>query len=190
MEWRPVVGYEKLYEVSENGDVRRLGVLRKCYVTPIKIESGYLQIRLFRGGKKVHRVAHRLVAEAFLPKPEGDDLVVNHKDSDRANNRVSNLEWVTRKENSAHAARNGRLRCGENNRHSKLNAAAILEIFALKREGGWNNRKLGAKFNTSGSNISRILRGLTWSHVVEREAELMQMALGLADPWMVGAGIL
>ena len=105
-EWRPVVGYEGLYEVSNTGRVRSIDrYVKTCYgsyrlhkgkvLSPGIRPDGYLvvslQYRMFR--------VHRIVAEAFLPNP--DNLPqVNHKDEDKSNNRVDNLEWCTAKYNN------------------------------------------------------------------------------------------
>ena len=112
-EWRPVVGYEGLYEVSNTGQVRSLDrYVKTCYgsyrlhkgkvLRPGIRPDGYLvvslQYRMFR--------VHRLVAEAFLPNP--DNLPqVNHKDEDKTNNNVDNLEWCTRQETIRRAFKRG-----------------------------------------------------------------------------------
>lgn len=105
-EWRPVPGYEGLYEVSSYGRVRSLDrYVKTCYgsyrlhkgkvLSPGIRPDGYLvvslQYRMFR--------VHRLVAEAFIPNP--DNLPqVNHKDEDKSNNRFDNLEWCDSKYNN------------------------------------------------------------------------------------------
>lgn len=99
-EWRPVVGYEGLYGVSNYGEVR------KTDGTPMKgnINSyGYRVVGLTKNGRRKDKKVHQLVALAFLPTIPGKDYV-NHKDGDKLNNFVDNLEWVTKGENSRHAA--------------------------------------------------------------------------------------
>lgn len=118
--FRPVPGYEGLYEVSDMGTVRSLP--RKTLgrwgstktspgrtLVPYKQESGYERLSLSKGGKSSGKLVHRLVAQAFLPPSEGRPYV-NHIDRVRDNNKLSNLEWCTPKENSEHAALDGRLR--------------------------------------------------------------------------------
>ena len=93
--WKPVVGYEGLYEVSNLGRVRRVKIIE-----PSRKKHGYMQISLTGsdGVRKSFRL-HRLVAEAFIPNPDGKPQV-NHKDEDTENNRARNLEWATAEENT------------------------------------------------------------------------------------------
>jgi hypothetical protein len=106
--WRPVVGYETTYKVSNLGRVRRIkrGEMDARNKT-IWTERGgsYLAVRLSNNNRARNKLVHRLVAEAFLPRIEGKDFV-NHIDSNRQNPRLSNLEWCTRSENAKHALLN------------------------------------------------------------------------------------
>lgn len=96
--WKPVVGYEGVYEVSNCGNVRRVGgnVMKQH-----KTSFGYLALTLCKNGKVKTFQAHRLVAMAFVPNPNGKPFV-NHLDEDKANNRADNLEWVTSAENNSY----------------------------------------------------------------------------------------
>ena len=107
--WRPVVGYEGLYEISSYGRVRSLDMYVKIgygndrlhkgkVLNPAKDTGGYLKVHLYCNGKQKTIDVHRLVAQAFLPNP--DNLPqVNHKDEDKTNNNVTNLEFCTAKYN-------------------------------------------------------------------------------------------
>jgi hypothetical protein len=104
--WKPVVGYEGLYEVSNLGRVKSLGNTLKCsrfkgIVTIMRQEVtklGYCRVALRKDKKYKHWSVHRLVAITFLPNP--DNLpVVNHKDENPSNNCVDNLEWCTHQYN-------------------------------------------------------------------------------------------
>lgn len=113
--WKVIDGFGGRYEVSNLGHVRsyangRHGNKEASKVMAAKMTSpGYASVALrkpFSGGKAVYRMIHRLVAEAFIPNPEGKPQV-NHKDGNKLNNRAENLEWVTASENSFHAFATG-----------------------------------------------------------------------------------
>ena len=95
-EWKNVIGYEGLYEVSNKGNVRN--VRRNTLLKLSKTNYGYIQVHLYKNGIRTGLRVHRLVAQAFIPNP--DNLPeVNHLDEDKTNNRVDNLEWCTAKYN-------------------------------------------------------------------------------------------
>lgn len=108
--WKPVVGYEGVYEVSSFGKVRSLKRTRKgkceseCGVKerllkPSKHTKGYLVCGLSKDGKLKYFKVHRLVAEAFLPNPENKEQI-DHINTIKTDNCISNLRWVTPKENT------------------------------------------------------------------------------------------
>lgn len=109
--WRPIVGYENLYEVSNTGRVRSLNYMRTGKVRELKPETnsgGYLYVRLCRDGKVKSRYVHQLVIEAFVgPRPEGYEI--NHINEDKRNNSVENLEYSTHRDNINHGTRNERM---------------------------------------------------------------------------------
>lgn len=100
-EWRPVKGYEGLYEVSNLGVVRSL-----CFqghggmkdVTQKAHNKGYLHIHLYKDGKCKAKLVHRIVAEAFVDGYQ-EGFTVNHIDENKTNNRAENLEWCSAREN-------------------------------------------------------------------------------------------
>jgi hypothetical protein len=114
--WKAIKGYEGIYEVSDHGNVRSVdrtvndnGGPRFVFGVNLKGErnkQGYLRFTLCEGSGKRKFFAHQLVALNFINNPEGHKCV-NHKDCDKANNRLENLEWCNHKQNSQHAANNG-----------------------------------------------------------------------------------
>ena len=94
------------YLVSTTGRVRRRGSIKDHSV---RNKDGYSTIDLYHDGERRTKRVHRLVAETFLPNPD-DKPEVNHIDGNKRNNDVSNLEWVTSKENCRHAWDNGLMR--------------------------------------------------------------------------------
>lgn len=118
MQWLPVKGYEKLYEVSDTGEVRSVDrilpvtnqterlVKGRVLLQAMNKQVQYKQVSLWKNNKGTSYYIHRLVAEAFIPNPEGKSEV-NHIDGNKQNNHVSNLEWVTSGENSLHASKSG-----------------------------------------------------------------------------------
>lgn len=113
-QWRTIEGYEGLYEVSNMGRVRSLDRIDKLgrlkpgrILSPSIDKKGYCKITLFREGVRYYYGVHRLVAQAFLPNPEGLPII-NHKDENPSNNRVDNLEWCTYEYNINYGTRNER----------------------------------------------------------------------------------
>lgn len=105
-EWRPVKGYEGLYEVSNMGRVKSLHYGKSRILKQITNTNGYMAVDLHKDGTRSPKRVHRLVATAFIPNPHNKPEV-NHKDGNKKNNTVDNLEWCTSSYNTKHAYRNG-----------------------------------------------------------------------------------
>lgn len=106
--WKSIVGYEGLYEVSDQGRVRSLNWHRGNQVRvlrPGKNPHGYLQVLLSKDGRQKSFYVHRLVAIAFIPNPQSFSEV-NHKDENKENNAVQNIEWCDRSYNINYGKRN------------------------------------------------------------------------------------
>lgn len=95
--WKRVKGYEALYLVSTKGEVKSLRKNKKLKL--LNMSNGYLKVCLYKDNKMSNILVHRLVAEAFIPNPENKPLV-DHINTNRKDNNVKNLRWVTNKENS------------------------------------------------------------------------------------------
>lgn len=111
-EWKDVIGYEGLYQVSNSGKVKRFAYYNKVssggkqyrkekLLVPVKHRNGYFFYGLCKDGVGKHIFAHRIVAEAFIPNPNNLPFI-NHKDENKENNVVSNLEWCTSQYNNTY----------------------------------------------------------------------------------------
>lgn len=108
--WKPIVGYEGLYEVSSMGRVKSLKRLRtkERIIAQFINHRGYARVTLWKENKQRKFSVHRLVASAFIPNPE-EKPQVNHIDENKLNNNVCNLEWCTQLENHNHGTVNERI---------------------------------------------------------------------------------
>lgn len=115
--WKDITGYEGLYQVSSLGNVKSLDRYVKHYrggncfkkgatLKPSKNRKGYYLIVLAKEGISRSKSIHRIVAETFIPNQQNKPQV-NHKDGNKTNNSVQNLEWATQEENMTHAFENG-----------------------------------------------------------------------------------
>lgn len=108
--WKPVIGFEGLYEVSNFGNVRSLernGTIKGGRMMAKVLDNyGYYMCKLRNKNIIKMPKIHRLVAQSFIPNPDNKPQV-NHINGDKLDNRVENLEWVTSRENIMHAVDNG-----------------------------------------------------------------------------------
>ena len=154
-EWKIPKEFGK-YEVSNDGKVRKVTTKRELKAFPDK--DGYLKFGVRKNGKRVFIGAHRLVAMAFIPNPEGKSQV-NHKNGVKWDNRVNNLEWVTSSENRLHAYKTGlqvpphmrAVRCVETGRVYKSQADAARDTGVLQ---GNISKSIKRKYS--------LKRGLHW----------------------------
>lgn len=165
VEWRDIPGYEGLYQVSSDGQVKSQRKLLKLQFSP----SGYVIAYLSVSGRKLSCYVHRLVAIAFLPN-ESHLEIVNHIDGNKHNNVVTNLEWCTRTQNAQHARSIGLLdNSGHRNGNAKLTEDQVWQIRVIAAHcldtfpGG--QRGLAKHLGVSESVIHGIIAGKTWKHV-------------------------
>jgi len=160
-EFRKIKSLKFLYEVNEYGIVRN--VKSKKIVRGYIEKNGYVRMRFENKclGGVVRTTAHRLVAEAFIPNP--DNLSeVNHIDSNRANNHVSNLEWVSHSENMKHAYVHNRMpHLHTNHIKARKQITNGTEIFeSISSAGEWLAQNKKVKDKVSGiAGISAVCRG-------------------------------
>lgn len=175
--WKPVIGYEDCYSVSDRGRCVRTAGYGNAKTPCWKIiaervkRGGYVAFHLCKLGERKDPLAHRLVWEAFngtIP----DGLEINHKNSVRSDNRLANLELITRSGNCAYGFRfNARPapnnpNPGSSNGSAKLTEKDIPEIFAMSRRGKYQY-EIAEHFGVSQPAIGRILRGIGWKHVAK-----------------------
>lgn len=162
--WKPVVGFEGCYEVSNIGRVRTVD---SGYIfNPQPTQRGYLRVTFRMNDRRKAPFVHVLVLEAFVcPRPPGK--VTNHKNSDKTDNRVENLEWVTQRENVTHAIETGNFFTprGEQSGNSKLTANDVKEIRRLYAGGQYTQSGLAQRFDVTGSLISAVVCRRIWKHV-------------------------
>ena len=153
------------YFVSPNGMVfDRFGHLLKGCLG----KTGYLGTNIWVNGKPVYKSFHRMIAESILPNPDKLPFI-NHKDGNKQNNRLENLEWCTRSHNIKHAYDNGLERkvCGEYHHAHKLTEEAVQDIRTNYVKG---SRTMGAgyfakKYHVDVSVIRDVANYKTWRHV-------------------------
>lgn len=160
--WRPVARWP--YEVSSAGRIRHVQTKRVRRITPHK--SGYCIFTVGPSRKRVTLKVHRLVAAAFIgPCPLGKE--VNHKDGSKANNRWTNLEYVTPTENIRHSFSLGLHNFRDPNRHARtrLTISIVKDLRATTvRPYGWASAQ-ARKHGVATSTIDAILRGVSWKNV-------------------------
>lgn len=146
-----IVGFPD-YRISTDGKIYSYKRFDKGKVVPVHTQNnGYLFVPLWRDGKQYNRTIHRLVASHFIPNPEKFP-VVNHKDNNKRNNLISNLEWCTQQYNVRQSPR-------KNNKLSLEIAQTIRKEYA---KGDVKQKDLANKYKVSRSQIGHIIRGFSW----------------------------
>ena len=179
--WKPVVGYEGLYEVSDAGRVRSLGraykmrnsrkpeVIMDCVrkgriLKPGVTEGGYCQVMLYASdGTKRQPLVHRLVLEAFVgPCPDG--MECHHDNRQPQDNRLCNLEWLTHDDNMRLDRRNPGATQGEGSHNAKLTEDGVRRLRAAKAAGDPIS-PIARELGISKVAACNAANGKTWKHV-------------------------
>lgn len=178
-DWKDIPEYEGYYEINRNSEIRskervveslivKTGTVRKIKRSskPIKKRldhKGYWIVILSKNSKPKTLKVHRLLMITFVGK---SDLVVNHKNGVRTDNRLENLEYCTHRENILH----GRKYLGHNSVRgelcgaSKLNEIKVLAIVTLNKSG-FNFSQISKLYNVNRQSIANVCQGKTWGHI-------------------------
>ena len=182
--WKDIPDYEGSYQVSNMGRVRsvdrvvtykdgRMGKFKGKALKPY-LGKGYERVMLCNDNGLTNKAVHRLVLEAFKPHVNMNDLQVNHIDGDKLNNHLTNLEWVTARDNMLHAYDIGLMtNKGERNPNAKLSSTDVLEILQ-RLDTGDSYKDIGSEYGVSGECISHIDAGITWRSVREEHERTKQ----------------
>lgn len=152
--WKPIVGYEGNYEVSDLGRIKN--VKRGKILIP-QNARGYRRVDLCKNGVRKLIQVHKMVCAAFIgPCPENQEI--NHKNGVRDDNRLENLEYLTRQNNALHARRVLHRCCGEKHPRARLSNEAILEIINLYASG-LNQSQIARTYSVTPRHICQIVNG-------------------------------
>lgn len=160
-EFKDIPGYEGLYQVSNTGKV--LSLTRNKIRKPGVGTTGYRFVDLYKNNISKTLLIHRLVMLTFVGP---SNLDVNHKDGDKSNNNLYNLEYMTAKENNRHAFDIG-LKTGikgEENHYAKLTEKEVLKIRKLHKND-YSQTYIANIFDVDQSTISNIVHNKTWRHI-------------------------
>ena len=180
--WKDIKNYEGIYQVSNLGRIKALervwysGRNKSCRKERpehimryrVGVGTGYCLIKLTKDGKEQHCLIHRLVAEAFIPNPNNLPEV-NHKDGNKENNRIDNLEWVTSRENKIHAQKNNLIKPRvQFKTRVYLTEKQIkwIRLNYIPRDSEFGGSALAKKFNVDRSVITNIIQGHTFKNII------------------------
>ena len=174
--WKDVVDYEGRYQVSNMGRVKSLvdshGKFREKILSLSKHGNGYLVVVLCKCGRHKVYCVHRLVLSTFNPMDNMENLECNHRDENKENNNLSNLEWTTHKENCNHGTRIARMAEKKSILIVQLTLdGKLVNVYKSSKEaerGGFNQGNIiqccKNKFNREDNNI---YKGYKWQYLSE-----------------------
>jgi hypothetical protein len=156
-----IKGYEGLYSITKTAKV--YSWKKNIFLKPVKQKNGYLTVGLYKNKQCIIYLLHRLMAECFIENTFNKPMV-NHKDLDKTNNQLSNLEWVTAAENIRHFC-SFQLTSGEKNGNSKLTKEQVLEIRSKYKFRKYTYEKLSQEYGVMKHYIGRIINNKVWRHI-------------------------
>lgn len=159
--WLPVPGYEETHDVSDLGRIRRRKTGRILKGSPN--QKGYIQVNFHVDGVQKLRLVHRVVMEAFVgPCPDG--MEVDHEDTIPNHNALSNLRYLTPKQNIEHSIAMGNAKIGEEHPDAVLTWDAVRAIRAdyAYRKKGRDGPSLAARYGVSKTAVMAVVNGQTW----------------------------
>ena len=202
-QWEKIKDFEN-YEISNRGEIRLLdysiidkfGKKRKYKGHLLKQavnSSNYKKVSLRKNGQNYNKYVHRLLAETFIPNPNFLPCV-NHKDGNKWNNNLDNLEWCNEEENTLHAHQNGlasisnynKYRVGQTTRRFDL--IEVEEIKELYNQG-YTQKEIAEKFNCYDSTINNIVNNKLYKAIEPDTIELLEQTISilnnLREQWLI-----
>lgn len=170
--WRPVLGWEGLYEVSTNGGVRSVdrvmecsnGKRRHCLSQALRkqiLRNGYERVILCRSGREQGALVHRLVAESFIP---GVGVVVRHMDGVKTRNTVGNLCWGSHAQNANDKRAHGKHLFGEKHPNATMSESDVLAVRKMHGDG-MSQLAICRSTGLGRGAVGYAVRGETWRHL-------------------------
>lgn len=174
--WKDILGYEGLYKISNYGNVTSVarvisngnGIRKSKDLLKTHVDNGhgYFRVCLSKKNTKKYVLVHILIANHFIENPNNLPII-NHKDGNKKNNTIDNLEWCTWSHNNKHGYDTGLIKSlkGENHKRAKLTNKDVLEIREHLKQGVLSNVKISKLYNISSNSISGIKTKATWGHL-------------------------
>lgn len=172
--WKDIIGFEGYYQVNPKGFVKSVSkklpnkngfrTTKERIIANSDNGSGYFVCCLSKNNKRSSVLLHRIVAINFIPNPYNLPEV-NHKDGDKSNNSVGNLEWCTRKENIEHSWKNNLTTCiGEGHHNSKLDNNIVIDIRKKYASGDYSYSKIAKELGINMFTVRNVVKRYTWNN--------------------------